>query len=257
MKKGFCIFLTTALIFCCSFTSSAAYEYPARRVSHPNVEPVSLSARLCNAEVHPGLSGTQPYAIIGDDDTRWKIEREDAEDWPYNMIVGVFVTYANEPNKTFLATGFVISDHVVLTAGHVLEDRQRGEVTHIQVAPGYTGDGIAHLGLFQCTNFEIPSNFAPGTGTDYGVLTFDDNIGNVAGHFGWWNLDDPVDTVVEIAGYPQSKNGQMWGTSDVITGASSTMLYYTMDTEPGNSGSPASLRLSGRWLSMCGNIHPK
>jgi phosphatidylserine/phosphatidylglycerophosphate/cardiolipin synthase-like enzyme/V8-like Glu-specific endopeptidase len=212
-------------------------------------------------------------------------------DIPFRWICSIsatrIVTTPTHTERRGLApagTGLLISPCHVLTAAHVLKDvdkDDRGSITAeyeaetVQVTPGRDGDSGRPFGKFDVKSYVLHPKWDPRKGdprTDYAVITLDTCAGdqkfsNLNGQpLGFWPLEVPPAAVragliggeVLTAGYPQSKNKQVWCFSGrASTGSAqqdnavihskqgpgewvrrNALFHLFADAEKGQSGSP-------------------
>jgi V8-like Glu-specific endopeptidase len=170
--------------------------------------------------------------------------------FPNSAICRLIVRYPLTPTGTaFAGTGSLIGDRHVLTAGHVLFNAaQGGWAQRIRVVPGMDGDT-----WWFGSEVLVWPNFRQRSVTgwtedqdidhDYGLITL--NTGFSVGSFGMLYASDTTldSTTAYITGYPAEK-GTPPGTQQFgvpgggkITDCDSTLVYYSIDTSKGQSGS--------------------
>ncbi len=170
--------------------------------------------------------------------------------FPNSAICKLIVSYPlTPPGTAFVGTGSLIGDRHVLTAGHVLFNAaQGGWARRIRVVPGMDGDT-----WWFGSELLVWPNFRQRSVTgwtedqdidyDYGLITL--NTGFSAGSFGMLYASDTTldSTTAYLTGYPTGK-GTPPGTQQFgvpgggrVTDCDSTLVYYTIDTSKGQSGS--------------------
>ena len=76
---------------------------------------------------------------------------------------------------------------------------------------------------------------------DYGLLELNKNIGTSTGYFGMhWTSSSLNGKSITVAGYPGSsiKIRQLWKMNGKVASCNANKVYYSIDTEGGQSGSP-------------------
>src|SRR5262249_26061312 len=215
--------------------------------------------------------------------------------WICSISATRIVTTPTHTERRGLApagTGLLISPCHVLTAAHVLRDvdkDERGSVTAeyqaetVQVTPGRDGDSGRPFGTCDVKSYVLHPKWDPKVGdprTDYALITLDSCVGdrkflNLQGQaLGFWPLAVPpvavraglIGSEVLTAGYPQSKNKQMWCFSGRASTGSpqqdnavlhsqqgpaewvrrNALFHLFADAEKGQSGSPVWVPYQGK-----------
>lgn len=181
-------------------------------------------------------------SVIGPDDR--KIVK-DIKKFPNRSIVFI-KSYYDDINYSS-GTGFIIDDNAVLTAAHVItSDFKDIEIKKITISAGYKEEketlGSARVIKTyvkpEWKNFRNPL-------FDLALLILDKPLGKELGKL---KLSDKakLGEFVSTSGYPgQNKNnvqniraGNQYYSSGEIEYITKNKLYYNLDTEPGQSGSP-------------------
>jgi len=137
-------------------------------------------------------------------------------------------------------TASLIGNRVLLTAAHCVFDRETGSWDPFPTfAAGQDGDDkpygdkqvwrmIVSAGFMTCrTNDECRAH-------DWAVLVLRENHRLNVGYFGFSTIKDGQ---LNLAGYPQSKNREMWYDHCPLHSDEGAWIKHRCDTEPGNSGS--------------------
>ena len=158
---------------------------------------------------------------------------------PYYGIAYLNVTFTN--NKTYRGTAFMISQNVMLTAGHNLY-KSGYKVKSIVIYPGRSGDYIPKK--VTATKFYLDTKY---TGTqpdwDYGIIVLNSNIRKTTGWFGLHATSDAKSIGIQkvtVTGYPSDLAGRkMWRDVGTVSSVTSNRFKHNADTYKGNSGSPS------------------
>jgi len=177
--------------------------------------------------------------IVGNDD---RVRITPTTSYPWSAIVKLYMTWGED---TFFATGAMIDENHVLTAGHcVYSHLHGGWADSIKVVPG-EDNGQEIFGHAWVINIRCYSDWinTASAAHDFAVLTLDSNIGLQTG---WFELYTTFSTnsiyldVLNTAGYPfdldDGKN--MYMTYGNGISANEYNHWYYLDTMGGQSGSP-------------------
>lgn len=188
------------------------------------------------------LSPVEPYSIIGDDE-REPLDFPDS--LPLSAIGKIYITGAN--GKHYVGTGFLVSDDLVLTAGHCLKNSEMGgNATGFEFKSGLYPNG-AYRGSANAYRSYIPSQWENGYNSDWdwGLLRLDSPLGSSIGYLNCTTgPSTPTGRQCEIMGYPEDwVTGQYQGTTQVvgfgtIMASSQYKIFYDADTTGGMSGAP-------------------
>ena len=180
---------------------------------------------------------------------------------PYSSIVYLQISWGIGEDKT-RATGFLVSDNVVITAAHALYDPTRGGwADSVKVYPGKDGDGLfdnpygstrAYKGGV-CTEWRAATDSGLKDDetkqllreTDWGAVVLIRSLGKKTGVL---NMRIPTDndlntlSSVMVSGYPKKVNNtevfQQYKMSGSIRKFNSLEIYYNLQTSGGQSGAP-------------------
>lgn len=201
-------------------------------------------------------------------DERQKIANTMQE--PYNSICYIETTYNNLWNnntgtrrpRTFIGSGFLAGDNLLITAGHVLY----GDVTEpdsayddgiynpifpdeIIVYPGSyldnNGNIVAPYGSFHIETCYIQKQYYDSTTFEYdwGICILESNIGN---QVGWFDISITSNSIVNeeisVIGYPGDKDGDMYYAEGVVLSVTDYRFLHNSDTVGGSSGSPVFIK---------------
>lgn len=164
---------------------------------------------------------------------------------PYSAIVCLDIYYDGDilPSR---GTGALISESVILTAGHCLYDAEKGWAKRIRLVPGKNGIlnypfGSAYSKTMSVSQFWYDSADPE---YDWGVILFDNTFSSNPGYlqFGFAQ-GNPFQA--KISGYPlyvgsniitRHKQYEMDGL--VYSSDDTNLFYYNIDTSGGQSGAP-------------------
>ncbi|MCD5140497.1 MULTISPECIES: serine protease [Mammaliicoccus] len=205
-----------------------------------NDEKSSLS--LEKIEVNQGKNesiNNVDESIIGQDDR--KIVK-DISKMPNRSIV--FIKSYIDDRRYYSGTGFMLDDYAVLTAAHVITSKNKEEeIKNILVHAGYKND-TAIYGTAKVIKTYVLSEWvkSPNIYYDMTLLILDKPLGSVTGKL---KLNDKVklDDYISTSGYPGEENknikiGYQYYSSGKIVKVTNNNIFYDLDTEGGQSGSP-------------------
>ena len=222
-------------------------------------------------------NGESMFEIIPPRDSRRKVKKNQLDDAPFRYICNL-VRVSDGLSR---GTGTLIGARTLLTAGHNIEGQSS---TNIKIIPARHGNDAPLFGTAVSTSLKLPADYVKGTGTDYGIVILDKEIGKTSGYWGFqhkrWSWDSrgtsilpgrlpflPGNFKVNLAGYPQdlpkedpdagpckrriSKARFMYRVYDTTVrrfrDTPPGLLEYKNDTCPGMSGSPVWIKRS-RWV---------
>ena len=194
------------------------------------------------ADVPEATDGYMPddleRMVIGEDD---RVTVTNTFEYPYSAIALIKPRF--KCGCTGDCTGFMVQPNVMLTAGHCVRCADHAQdLDHVTFYFGYqeNGDyalrydgpikydyGIAFYGGYSLGNMEW----------DYGIVRFDEPIGNTTGYFGMVvKSDEELEGAQEYtAGY---RDGAMKFDSNLVEVRSDKTMWTSIDTVAGNSGGP-------------------
>lgn len=177
--------------------------------------------------------------IIGVDDRR-TITNTSA--YPYCAIAYLDVEMACGCGGT--GTGFMVAPDCLMTAAHMVACAEHLKpVAKITMYFGYVSNKNYYY-KYETTNptFWYNSQFSTGNGLvraewDYGYVRVPSSVGTATGNFGMktWKDSEVTSTRFELAGYKWGVLKSGYGYAQLMN---ARRMSYTMDDEPGNSGSP-------------------
>ncbi|MBT2216155.1 trypsin-like peptidase domain-containing protein [Virgibacillus dakarensis] len=183
-----------------------------------------------------------PFAVIGTDG-REKVN--DTDVMPYRAISFISLTFENEGSGT--CTGTVVARDLILTNAHCLDNEDNGNAVSSTVYPAVY-DSHYSYGAWQMEEAYIPRGWSENRDIkyDYAVIKVeplgDLHVGEITGTLGMTDQNLNSETV-SVYGYPgdlMAEDGQIsqWGMSSSVYDWNQNMVYYTLDTNNGQSGSP-------------------
>ena len=186
----------------------------------------------------PRLSSLKA-TIFGADDRKW-LTRSERTSYPNSAIVSIDTVYAS--GNWYTGTGFMIGPDTVATCAHMIYAYQEeDEPIGIWVYAGRDGEDYPY-GEVEGLTYSYNANYKKysktyysneGMNYDYAVIKLASNLGNTTGWFGL--RANTIPKKVTMTGYYGCQENTQTG---VIDDYDDYLLYYTMDTLPGMSGSP-------------------
>lgn len=203
-----------------------------------------------NVSLPSALSTSKSRTIIGEDDLQ-------PADEPIPQIGRLSITGSN--GSVYVGTGFLVSDNLVLTAGHCLINKDMGKAVSIKFKAGLMFDG-SYLASANATRCYLPSPWEDSfdSNWDWALLRLDKPLGSSLGYFNLKVASNPVGMSIDIPGYPAKYdtngtgvlNNQTlvygWGN---VTDCTAYRLLYTADTMGGMSGSPIMSFIGGDYCA--------
>ncbi|MBQ8823740.1 MAG: trypsin-like peptidase domain-containing protein [Ruminococcus sp.] len=199
-----------------------------------------------------------PNNVIGNDD-RYRITH--TTDFPYRTICRI-VTYWDKDNDGVIdntmgiGTGFLEGPNAVVTAGHVIYDKNLNMwCEYAIITPAQDGAGSAPYGNTRSTIIHTSTAWieSGSADQDWGLIETQSDIGNQVGWLGkFWTSGSLDGTSVHVTGYPGDKPQTMWRGNGSITKSESARLFYNCDTMGAESGAPV-LNSSNQALAIHAN----
>lgn len=183
-------------------------------------------------------------AIIGTDN---RIQVTNTTANPFKKIAYMEIRWAD--GYAAAATGFMIGNSSVATAGHAVYSKDHGGfATSITVWPGKNGSKTPY-GSAVATEATIPKVFYKEEDPRYdaAVIKINKALGKKTGYFGLRRQNSAYTSEVYVTGYPGDHPGQMWKMKDVPRVTTKYRLTYNIDTYGGQSGSPIYRVYNGKW----------
>jgi len=200
---------------------------------------VALDNDVTTSAQVKGLS--TPYKIVFNPDERVKVD--DTTTDPYNAICYLQATFPD--NYVSGSTAWIYKRDVAVTCGHcVYDDEHGGLAKTVTVWPGMKGN-YAPYGSASSKSITVSSKWQNRADSDYdwAVIKLDSNIGQKCGKLSSVSdleYDVKKNSELTIAGYPKPDDNfrQMYKSSGYKTGYDSNNIFYEIDTDKGESGSP-------------------
>lgn len=200
-------------------------------------------------------SGNSSRAIIGDSDGRTPVANE--SQYPYSAIAYIEMVWPSlNPEEGPIASGtaFMISDSLALTSAHCIYNKNLGGwPVSIAAFPGKKGIGFwndpygstyCYIGEgYVCSDYisALEEGIAPYVKDDWAIIRLINPLGEDTGKFILDTLDNSqiIGASIKLCGYPGDlgicEQFEMVGS---IHAYDSGVLYYNMDSNDGQSGSP-------------------
>jgi V8-like Glu-specific endopeptidase len=160
--------------------------------------------------------------------------------FPYRVNAKIYITFANNVNRA--ASGVMVSQNVVLTAGHCVYDNSLGGwAKSIKVVPGYY-DGIKPYGEIWGTNiYSLPEwRNSSDFGYDIGCILLSQKVGKQTGWYGFGTNIDSYFTshTFNNPGYPGSpySGERMYTRNGTYDDVTTNIVYFNKTSYGGMSG---------------------
>lgn len=186
-------------------------------------------------------SKNRAFSIIGGGDER-SIQTK-TQHYPWRAICALEIDFGDQPAH---ATGWLAGPRTIITAGHCIYDHDRpgGWAGRARATPGRSGLTVAPFGTLESSRFSCLKEWQTNrtAAADLGCVHLDQDIGTDVGWFGFdpvdWGVDEEVSVV--IAGYPifDSQYKDMLQGQGPIKATEAGLVFYGVDTDQGQSGSP-------------------
>jgi V8-like Glu-specific endopeptidase len=194
------------------------------------------------------LAGGKPEVVIGTDD---RVRITDTTLFPWRAICSLRIRAADA--TSWVGTGWLSSNRVVITAGHCVYMRDHGGwVRSIEVIPGRNGTQMP-FGSAVATQLGSVRGWTEAAQTeyDYGaiVLPASNALGQRVGHFGIASQADGelAQGQLNLAGYPgyAEPASTQWWHAQPPSRVEPRLIRYEIDTTEGQSGAPVWRGLGG------------
>lgn len=179
-------------------------------------------------------------SLLTSQDRRTEVSNPTAAPW--RMICSLLITAAD--GEEYVGTGWIAGPRLIITAGHCLFEKNwlKGWATKINVYPGRSSTSNGDT-FFSSTHFKAPEKWVGecDENFDYGAIILTEDIGLSYGHFSSSTFGDAdlMNHMINISGYPATKLGEtQLHHENRVNSVSPTKIYYDVDTEGGQSGSP-------------------
>ena len=216
---------------------------------------VSLNKDAYQALPAIGESSNDVGRVIGADS---RVLVPSPSHYPYWPIVRLILYFTNAHGTRYYgrATGFLIRQDMVATAGHCIYDTTHNVLVDDIVAitePASTANNFAACTGYRSTYYPTPTSL-----NDWTLFKINKNLGAQVGILPVLDIEDATTPSMimanaEIPGYPSIAQGLstslMWTAAGVINGytAADKTFNYTISTSPGDSGAPVLTQLQGNW----------
>ena len=200
----------------------------------------------------PSMAGIDRATDVLGPKPRWgEVPAAELQSNPHVAIACVRIHISAPGTKTsfFAGTGWFIAPGRVVTAAHVVDIRSAwsrvpGATSwHVEVVPAVSAAAAAPLGGTWATRIDRHPGFVDDTGSpfDLAVITVTPLAGITASHcLVAQTVPEQTGIQVTVSGYPWNNghpNTQFRQTGPVLA-REATNIYYDIDTEGGQSGSP-------------------
>lgn len=201
-----------------------------------------LNISLTNSYVGELLSNEgSGYFYDGDD----RIIVENSMNYPYRSVCKIAVKYDEEANTIYYGTGFLVGPYTLLTACHVVYNKDYGWFNSISFTFGTYYDNTTNsivnpYGIVtDWNNASCGSYFATyDANDDWALIDFNTSYGNQLGYFGVSTTAISVGSSVKLIGYHGDLNGNLAYGFGTIKALYDYKFYHTCDTVGGSSGGP-------------------
>jgi glutamyl endopeptidase len=226
----------------------------------PTQAPKRLPRRVRRAKVRSRAGSSQRtrsddgWGCIVIEGADQRVRVVDTRRYPYRCVCALRINAAD--GTRWLATGCLIGERTVITAGHcVFHPDSGGWASAITVIPGANGQADLPFGSSTSGDFRTTRGWyaARDPLCDYGaiILPCDGAIGAQLGYFGYTAL--PAGTLaaerISVTGYPADKLFlTQWtcASSGIPLTVADRTIGYDVDTTGGDSGAPLWVAQSGK-----------
>ncbi|MCI9000048.1 MAG: trypsin-like serine protease [Clostridia bacterium] len=181
--------------------------------------------------------GISPNYIIGDDNRKLVTNTLDS---PYRNVCQLTVKFSD--GSIAVGSGTLVYNDVLLTAGHVVYNQQKGWATSIDVAPGRYGRDV-RLGKTWATSMTTSNNWINNAdyNYDWAIVDLKTSFSTWQQHACYQDANVAVNRTVQAIGYPSDPgnnnyNYYMYEDKNIITSATSLTCDGIYDMTPGQSG---------------------
>ena len=188
-----------------------------------------------------GTDAITPFDVHGNDD-RIKVNPNNS---PYcrilALLMGQDTNGDGKSDQWFVGTGFLEGPDVMATAGHNFWNSINGWIEECRI---YVRQNSATYGnsFYYPYEWTCATNYTEDDDSNYDwcVVTLQNNLGSANGWFGKaWSKSNINGKNVTVSGYPGgSKQGYQYKDSGTTKISTTYQVYYDVDTEGGQSGSP-------------------
>ncbi len=184
-----------------------------------------------------GISRFGPPDVIGGDD---RLALSDTVSVPWRRTCALRIR--TRTGRSLAGTGWFIGPHTVMTAGHcVFIHDEGGWAESIEVIPALNGAERPFGSVFS-SRFRAVAQWTDheNLDADYAAIILDTPLGNQTGWFAFSALDKQKLRSAEanLSGYPSDRDGatRQYFHARRIMSASSTRIFYDIDSSRGQSG---------------------
>lgn len=206
---------------------------------------------------YPIKTSIAEAVIIGRDD------RSKVTDTTIDPYSGICYIEAKMPDgKTLGGTAWLSCykyTNVAVTAAHcVYNDEHGGLAKSVTVYPGRKGSYKPYDSA-KSEEIYVSEDWESGTSeSDFAVLELDSFFDDCY-HFDIEDRDKYLDKKIRIAGFPletksQQRKLQMYKDNGFVDDYDDDLLYYSLDTESGQSGSPIIVKKNGEYVVVGMNV---
>lgn len=161
---------------------------------------------------------------------------------PWRLICSLKISCKD--GSEYVGTGWIAGPRLIITAGHCVynESYDGGWANEITIIPGRDGSNEP-FGSFKSTKLHSVKEWVDSgdENNDIGAIILESDIGSDIGFFafGAYPNSDLESQLINISGYPGSVYGEeQMHHANRISNTTKYKLYYDIDTEGGQSGSP-------------------
>ncbi|HET9637747.1 MAG TPA: trypsin-like peptidase domain-containing protein [Allosphingosinicella sp.] len=218
---------------------AAVGEPPLSASGHSGRPPPPAAARRRSMKAGRFGANAGLASIIGDDDRTILFETRNR---PERMICALRIRAAG---RLFHGSGWLAGPRLVMTCGHcVFHPAMNGWAEAIEIDPGLSED-LAPFGTVSSTRFSAARQWTRDgdKAFDVGAIHLAEPLGDQLGWFAVEAASDPralVGRRATISGYPlfDGVYSRQMRHDDTIAGVADGRLFYPIDTDEGQSGSP-------------------